>query len=61
MSENNITLIVAVMCPECRGKKEVLCICQCGNEHETQCLKCDGDGSIVIKTSKINEKSEENQ
>lgn len=33
-------------CPDCDGKKEVGCICHCGNEHLTTCPKCEGEGYI---------------
>jgi len=33
-------------CPGCGGKKEVGCICSCGNEHLTTCPKCEGEGYV---------------
>jgi hypothetical protein len=43
----NIRLFIP--CSECGGSGEIdKCICQCGNEHETECEICGGSGGESI-------------
>lgn len=34
-------------CPECDGKGVEKCTCQCGNEHENICYRCNGEGYVI--------------
>lgn len=31
-------------CPECEGSGSIECTCHCGDVHEHECKKCDGEG-----------------
>ncbi len=37
-------------CRECLGSKIRRCVCQCGDEHEVECMECTGTGLWVCAT-----------